>query len=318
LASFIIWLNSTKNNIFMKINKFLSKQIFKSFLIPILISLIIAILLQSFFIKSYKYIGGSMEPSLRNGDFILVSKTKDIESNDIILLKNILNSDNLLTFKRCVAVAGDSFRIKNCEIYVNNKHIENKNETKNLYRILALDTLSKYLIANGLYTSKSYSVTGLYAVSLTKNEYLKIKKDTLLKNIINISIPEGYNNSKNFPYSYKYRWNKDNFGTIIIPKKGQTIELNQLNAPLYKQIISEEQEQFSYENNKYVINNEEVKNYTFEQDYYFVLNDNRLDENDSRTWGFVAKNNIVGKAKIVWFSNDSIDGINWKRILKKL
>ena len=123
-------------------------------------------------------------------------------------------------------------------------------------------------------------------------------------------------NTSFFPNDIKFNWNEDNFGPIIIPSKNQTINLSKENLPLYKKVIRD------YEKNtleldiqgNIIINNKITNQYTFKQDYYWMMGDNRYKSEDSRSWGFVPEDHIVGKPVFIWFSIDGInDGFkNWK------
>ena len=122
-------------------------------------------------------------------------------------------------------------------------------------------------------------------------------------------------NTSFFPNHITYDWNEDNFGPIIIPKKGAKVNLNSENLPLYKKLIRDyEKNELKLENGIIKINNKPVSEYTFKQDYYWMMGDNRYRSEDSRFWGFVPEDHIVGKPVFIWFSIDGInDGIkNWK------
>nr|WP_297783555.1 signal peptidase I [uncultured Allomuricauda sp.] len=112
-----------------------------------------------------------------------------------------------------------------------------------------------------------------------------------------------------------YPWNNDNFGPIYIPKKGTTVEINSRTIPLYKKIIRDyEYNDVKVTGNKVLINGEEADSYTFKQDYYWMMGDNRDHSEDSRTWGYVPANHIVGKPVFLWMSFDNFrQGIaNWR------
>lgn len=112
-----------------------------------------------------------------------------------------------------------------------------------------------------------------------------------------------------------YPWNNDNFGPIFIPKKGTTVEINSRTIPLYKKIIRDyEYNDVKVTGNKVLINGEEADSYTFKQDYYWMMGDNRDHSEDSRTWGYVPADHIVGKPVFLWMSFDNFrQGIaNWR------
>lgn len=150
---------------------------------------------------------------------------------------------------------------------------------------------------------------------LTNDEFEKLKNvkwlDSIERNINKIKTA----NESFFPNKIPFNWNEDNFGPIIIPKSGQKINLNPNNLPLYKRIITEyEKNKLTVNNGQIIINDIETKSYTFKQDYYWMMGDNRHRSEDSRFWGFVPSDHIVGKPVFIWFSIEGInDGIkNWK------
>ena len=150
---------------------------------------------------------------------------------------------------------------------------------------------------------------------LTEGEVKIIKKSKLLDSITrSYKTVKSYNTSF-FPNDIKYNWNEDNFGPIIIPKKGEKIKLNSKNLPLYKKLIRDyEKNELTLENGVIKINDVSTTEYTFNQDYYWMMGDNRYRSEDSRFWGFVPEDHIVGKPVLIWFSIDGInDGFkNWK------
>ena len=152
-------------------------------------------------------------------------------------------------------------------------------------------------------------------LSLTTSDYEKLKNSNSID-----SIKRVYKNSKSYNVSYfpndiTFDWNEDNFGPIIIPKKGNKVELSLANLPLYKRIIREyEKNLLDVDNNTILINDVPTSNYEFKLDYYWMMGDNRYNSEDSRVWGFVPEDHIVGKPVFIWMSIEGInDGFkNWK------
>ena len=135
--------------------------------------------------------------------------------------------------------------------------------------------------------------------------------DSVIRRVTSIKVP----NESFFPNKIPYDWNEDNFGPLLIPKKGMTVELNRSNLPLYKKIITDyESNELEMTPSDILINGTRSTSYTFKKDYYWMMGDNRHRSEDSRFWGFVPDDHIVGKPIFIWFSIKGInDGIkNWK------
>ena len=152
-------------------------------------------------------------------------------------------------------------------------------------------------------------------VTLTLNQAEKIRNNNVFDSIIRkINNKISYNESF-FPNNLKFNWNEDNFGPILIPKAGETIKIDNENYPLYKKIIKDyESNSIRKGKNNYIINGIETTSYTFKQDYYWMMGDNRHGSEDSRFWGFVPENHILGKPVFIWFSVDNFNKgiLNWK------
>ena len=151
---------------------------------------------------------------------------------------------------------------------------------------------------------------------LTNNEANLISKSNILDSLKRTFNEIKSYNTSYFPNDIRFNWNEDNFGPIIIPKRNTTVELSKNNLPIYKKIIREyEKNELTLDLNGTIrINNIETNSYTFKQDYYWMMGDNRYRSEDSRSWGFVPEDHIVGKPVFIWFSIDGInDGFkNWK------
>lgn len=228
--------------------------------------------------------------------------------------------------KRCVGIPGDIIEIVNSELIVNNKPQE---KVKGMKIQWSYNVLTKGAGLNPNILYKKHDITeGGYGKN--KNEYiLKLtnhSRDELIKfpnvtSVTKITEQQDIYTDYTFPHNKNYRWNIDNYGPLTIPKSGTSIILNIENLPLYKDIIER------YENNKLeVINNEIYINdtiaisYTFKMNYYWMMGDNRHNSADSRFWGFVPENHIVGKALFVWMSWDKngkgINKIRWERLFR--
>jgi signal peptidase I len=149
-------------------------------------------------------------------------------------------------------------------------------------------------------------------INLTENEYKIMEKHPDVKSIT----PDYSNNYFIYPYdTANYKWNIDNFGPIWIPKKNSTIQLTPQNISIYKRAIQVyEHHTFEERNGQYFIDGVQANSYTFKMDYYWMMGDNRHGSQDSRFWGFVPEDRVVGKASLIWFSWQ--DGVRWKRIFR--
>ena len=177
------------------------------------------------------------------------------------------------------------------------------------HRGLSLEVIQKLGLRAGEQLQKQINLT------LTLEEAQKLKNvpwlDSIKQQIDIIQKP----NERFFPNRLPYNWNQDNFGPIVIPKKGSTVQLTKKNIPLYKKIITDyEKNQLEILPNQILINGQQSSSYTFKKDYYWMMGDNRHRSEDSRFWGFVPDDHIVGKPIFIWFSIDGInDGLkNWK------
>ncbi|RPG58742.1 MAG: signal peptidase I [Flavobacteriales bacterium TMED235] len=166
-------------------------------------------------------------------------------------------------------------------------------------------------------------------LGLRVSELLETKKDmtlTLKEAVVLRTLPEidsvtqritknKVPNESFFPNRLPFDWNEDNFGPLLIPRKGMTVKLDRSNLPLYKKIITDyELNELEITPTEILINRKPTSNYTFQKDYYWMMGDNRHRSEDSRFWGFVPDDHIVGKPIFIWFSIKGInDGIkNWR------
>ena len=239
--------------------------------------------------------------------------------------------------KRCVAIAGDWMQVKNNQVYVNSKPQEKIPGIQHNYLIqtdgtlLTNDLLDKLEISvedrvkidNTQYAQGLKSIgfdPGLpvYYLPLKEETYNKLKATT---GVLKIEV-ESSDRKDVFPLGGNKPWTRDNFGPIWVPKKGMRLALNNYNLPVYERIIR------VYEHNKlevkgtdFYINDKLTKTYTFKMDYYWMMGDNRHKSADSRYWGFVPEDHIVGRPVLVWLSLNKDKGwfdgkIRWNRFFK--
>ncbi len=224
--------------------------------------------------------------------------------------------------KRCVAIAGDSLKIVDGVLIVNGVAEKTLPHSQQLYEVLTdgntinPSTLEKYGVKEGAYVS-----TGTYQLVLTRETAEEFKKLPFVKSIKLIYQAKGSAGymQKLFPFDNAHNWNIDNYGPIWVPKKGATITLTADNLPLYQRCIVEfEGNTLVIQGDKFIINGKETTTYTFKMNYYWMMGDNRNNSADSRFWGFVPEDHIVGKAVFIWMSWNSegsfFNKIRWSRL----
>ena len=152
-------------------------------------------------------------------------------------------------------------------------------------------------------------------VTLTDEMLKVLEENSRIDSVVKIIEPAGTKGYNIFPHDPSYSWNNDNFGPIYIPAEGDQVALNLRTLPLYKKIIRDyEGNTIDVSGNQILVNGEVAETYTFKQDYYWMMGDNRDHSEDSRTWGYVPADHIVGKPVFIWLSFDNFnEGItNWK------
>ena len=234
--------------------------------------------------------------------------------------------------KRCIGMPGDNLKIVDRQVYINDQAIENPKDLMFSYivwvkNVTTLDKIYSEFKVNINDRRSGTDATGNLATlsSFTQEGYEKLKtwSEVISIEVNNDTINDEplalYPNSPLEPFN---TWTRDNFGPIHIPAKGETIDLNANNIALYKRVIT------SYENNIWTerdgaiyINGVAATTYTFKQDYYWMMGDNRHQSADSRYWGFVPEDHIVGKPVFTWFSKESKDyqetgEIRWNRMFR--
>ncbi len=275
-----------------------------------------------------------------NGDTVL----KNYPSDDYYMLCRIFGKENTIRrygpivvrpkdkkdhyVKRCVAVAGDTLRISDGVLYVNGTEAEVFPGVQSSYSVVTDGTQinSLHLDRLGLNVAEfrfDPLLPGYPAMPLTEDMLAKVKA---LANVVSVELnlenrPTADSHLTIFPFSEEYPWSRDEFGPLWVPSKGATVSLNLHNLPLYERIItSYEGNELRVEDGEILINGEAATSYTFAQDYYFMMGDNRHNSLDSRYWGFVPEDHIVGRPALIWLSVDGNKkfpaNIRWRRFFK--
>lgn len=230
--------------------------------------------------------------------------------------------------KRCIALPGDTLLISDGKVRVNG----------NIRSELPLQKFKYYVSTRGeplpevlldslkiLKTSVTYNpVNSLHVLYLAKENVESLRSFPMVRSISRYMEPTlSFQNQEIFPHDNHYRWTGDNFGPLRIPARGDTIRIDQQNLPLYKRIIDTyEQNDLAIRDRVIYINGIAADRYVIRMDYYFVMGDNHHNSADSRYWGFVPEDHLLGKAVLVWFSirpdTPLIGGLRKERIFRPI
>lgn len=227
--------------------------------------------------------------------------------------------------KRCIGLPGDSLAIRNRQVYINGATAENPKYLQYMYFVSFPEgSINTRNFKDWGISGEDVRETGapntwlMFLSQQQKDQVQGMDTSIVITNVDMGRLDRSPN--KLFPHDPQHfpGWNVDNYGPIYIPKKGATVKISPENISLYRRAISVyEGNKLEERNGKIYINGAEAGEYTFKFDYYWMMGDNRHNSEDSRVWGFVPEDHIVGKPLFIWFSTKEgsmKNGINWSRI----
>ncbi|MEO6287726.1 MAG: signal peptidase I [Dyadobacter sp.] len=237
--------------------------------------------------------------------------------------------------KRCMGLPGDKLEVRDLQVFANGTAVENPVRMENEYFVATTTAVNeeKVFKENGVSEYNAYSES--YNDTIPSNDQMgylvfttveiaaKLKTYDFVKNITLVKSSKDISEPSLYPNSSLYKWNRDNYGPVTVPAKGMTVQLTPENVAMYGPVIKnyEENEDVVLDEKSVKVAGKAITSYTFKQDYYFMMGDNRHNSADSRYWGFVPMDHVVGKAVFVWMSIDPsptsfFNKIRWNRLFR--
>ncbi len=235
--------------------------------------------------------------------------------------------------KRCVGIAGDSLQIKKGVLYINGKKViyPDRARLQHMYVVKTKDSMD-FTRPTLMRLIKNYKIREIYPGPKKGSYIMNLTDDKLkvIKNMSNVEHIKLYETGKGEMYGGHKDWDINNFGPIYIPKKGDVLQLNKETYPFYKWIISRyddhdkghkiDKHKVELKGNDVYVDGKLTKTYKVKQNYYWMMGDNRSESEDSRFWGYVPFDHVVGKPVFIWWSIDNdpskkfLDKIRWNRV----